>query len=242
MENKKHSNKKYPRKRKHSKKVHFYQPKRRKLEAENEIKELDKQLEKFYSIIQTVLYHSIRMLFQWNTAPENFEDFPLSQKTQRGLKDCNYVTFTSIQSKSILPALKGHNVWGKAKTGSGKTLAFVIPVLEKLYKEGWSKEFGVGAIILSPTAELAKQTYDVFNKVGRYHSFSIALVIGGGNKVKQEKERVGQISILICTPGRLVQHINENPDLRCDDLQMLGNCPMFTLYSPAVDSLDPIDT
>ncbi|UYV79356.1 DBP4 [Cordylochernes scorpioides] len=59
--------------------------------------------------------------------------------------------------------------------------AMCVQVLEKLYKEGWSKEFGVGAIILSPTAELAKQTYDVFNKVGRYHSFSIALVIGGGN-------------------------------------------------------------
>ncbi len=62
----------------------------------------------------------------------------------------------------LLPAAsRRRDVLGAAKTGSGKTLAFVIPVLEKLYREGWSVTDGLGAVIISPTRELAMQIFEV---------------------------------------------------------------------------------
>ena len=68
---------------------------------------------------------------------------------------------------------------GAAKTGFGKTLAFLIPVLEKLWRERWSSLDYLGALLISPTGELAYQTFEVLRKVGKYHDFSGGLVIGG---------------------------------------------------------------
>jgi len=68
--------------------------------------------------------------------------------------------------------LKGRDILGAAKTGSGKTLAFLLPVLENLYRKRWTEYDGLGALILSPTRELAIQIFEVLRKVGRYHAFS----------------------------------------------------------------------
>lgn len=86
-----------------------------------------------------------------------FSDFPLSQKTLRALAICKYKTPTEIQRQSIGYALQGRDVLGAAITGSGKTLAFLIPVIENLFVRQWVRQDGVGAIIISPTRELAYQ-------------------------------------------------------------------------------------
>ena len=84
-----------------------------------------------------------------------FSDLPLSKRTLDGLKAAGYETLTEIQRETILLALKGSDVLGAAKTGSGKTLAFLVPVLEGLWRERWSSMDGLGALIISPTRELA---------------------------------------------------------------------------------------
>ena len=117
-------------------------------------------------------------------------------------------------------ALKGRDVLGAAKTGSGKTLAFLIPVLEILYRKKWSTLDGLGALIISPTRELATQIFEVLRQIGRYHSFSAGLVIGG-KSVQEEKERLSRMNILVCTPGRMVQHMSETAGFDSDNLQML---------------------
>lgn len=115
----------------------------------------------------------------------------------------------------------GRDILGAAKTGSGKTLAFIIPILETLYRLNWSKVDGLGALILSPTRELALQIFDVLRKVGsRHHTISAGLVIGGKD-VKEEKFRVGGMNIIIGTPGRVLQHMDESPTFNCDSLKML---------------------
>ncbi|KAL8151558.1 hypothetical protein V2J09_021366 [Rumex salicifolius] len=150
-----------------------------------------------------------------------FSQLPLSKKTKDGLKHAKYTVMTDIQRASLPHSLCGRDILGAAKTGSGKTLAFVIPVLEKLHQARWGPEDGVGSIILSPTRELAGQLFDVLKKVGRYHGFSAGLLIGGRKGVGEEKERVNGLNILVCTPGRLLQHMNETPNFECSQLQTL---------------------
>ncbi|GLT62105.1 hypothetical protein SLA2020_347680 [Shorea laevis] len=150
-----------------------------------------------------------------------FYQLPISKKTKDGLKEAKYTNMTDIQVASLPHALCGRDILGAAKTGSGKTLAFVIPVLEKLYKERWGPEDGVGSIIISPTRELAGQLFDVLREVGKHHNFSAGLLIGGRKGVDTEKERVNELNILVCTPGRLLQHMDETPNFDCSQLQVL---------------------
>ena len=100
-----------------------------------------------------------------------FSDLPLSSATMRGLNEVKvkegrkkdaeatpkYVTPTEIQRESIGFALAGRDILGAAKTGSGKTLAFLLPMLERLFRIKWSPEDGLGAMVISPTRELAYQ-------------------------------------------------------------------------------------
>ncbi|XP_066476098.1 probable ATP-dependent RNA helicase DDX10 [Tiliqua scincoides] len=149
-----------------------------------------------------------------------FSDFPLSKKTLNGLQEAQYRMVTEIQRQTIGLALQGKDVLGAAKTGSGKTLAFLVPALEILYRLQWSSTDGLGVLIISPTRELAYQTFEVLRKVGKNHDFSAGLIIGGKD-LEQESSRIHNINILISTPGRLLQHMDETSYFHASDLQML---------------------
>ncbi|KAL4072192.1 DEAD-domain-containing protein [Scleroderma citrinum] len=149
-----------------------------------------------------------------------FTDLPLSSHTKRGLKKCSFVKMTDIQASSIPVSLKGNDVLGAARTGSGKTLAFLIPTLEILYRRKWGPQDGLGALIISPTRELAVQIFEVLRSIGCYHGFSAGLVIGGKN-LKDERERLSRMNILVATPGRLLQHMDQTFGFECDNLQVL---------------------
>lgn len=84
----------------------------------------------------------------------------------------------------------------------------------------WSRMDGVAAIIISPTRELAYQIFETLKKIGKYHDFSAGLIIGGKN-LKFERSRMDQCNILICTPGRLLQHMDENPLFNASTMEML---------------------
>ncbi|XP_061636068.1 probable ATP-dependent RNA helicase DDX10 [Phyllopteryx taeniolatus] len=149
-----------------------------------------------------------------------FSDFPISKKTLLGLQECQYRLPTEIQRQTVGLALQGKDVLGAAKTGSGKTLAFLIPVLECLYRQQWSSVDGLGALIISPTRELAYQTFEVLRKVGKNHDFSAGLIIGG-KELKGESEKIRRTNIVICTPGRLLQHMDETAAFHATDLRVL---------------------
>ncbi|KAG9252630.1 ATP-dependent RNA helicase DBP4 [Emericellopsis atlantica] len=152
-----------------------------------------------------------------------FADLPLSEPSAAGISASHFTTLTEIQAQAIPLALKGKDILGAAKTGSGKTLAFLIPVLEKLYRAQWTEYDGLGALILSPTRELALQIFDVLRKIGRKHAFSAGLVIGGkaGFSLKEEAERLTRMNILVCTPGRMKQHLEQAASFNADNLQIL---------------------
>lgn len=153
-------------------------------------------------------------------AVKHFSDLPLSEPTAQGLSASHFKTLTDIQSRAIPHALKGRDILGAAKTGSGKTLAFLVPVLENLYRKQWTEYDGLGALILSPTRELAIQIFEVLRKVGRYHAFSAGLVIGG-KSLREEQERLGRMNILVCTPGRILQHLDQTAMFETHNLHLL---------------------
>ncbi|EDV25176.1 uncharacterized protein TRIADDRAFT_26030, partial [Trichoplax adhaerens] len=152
--------------------------------------------------------------------PQEFTDFPLSSRTQIALKEAKYEIPTKIQKESIPIALSGRDVLGAAKTGSGKTLAFIIPILELLWQQKWSSMDGIGAIIISPTRELAYQTFEVLRKIGKKHDMSAGLVIGG-KSMEEEQRSIIATNIIVSTPGRLLQHMDETPNFDCNNLQLL---------------------
>lgn len=95
-----------------------------------------------------------------------------------------------------------------------------LQVLEHLFVAKWTRTDGVAAIIISPTRELAYQIFETLKKVGKYHDFSAGLIIGGKN-LKFERTRMDQCNILICTPGRLLQHMDENPLFNASTMEIL---------------------
>lgn len=149
-----------------------------------------------------------------------FLDLPITDATLRGLKEANFVEMTDIQKKTICMSLKGDDIMGTAKTGSGKTLAFLVPVVEALIRNKITEYDGLAALIISPTRELAVQIFEVLTKIGKYNTFSAGLVTGGKD-VQYEKERVGRMNILVGTPGRISQHLNETVGMETNNLQVL---------------------
>eukprot|EP00775_Hariotina_reticulata_P001058 gene1058-1393_t len=97
----------------------------------------------------------------------SFEELPLSSYTKAALKDAGYVTMTAIQRAALPHALAGRDILGAAKTGSGKTLCFLIPLVERLYRSKWTRLDGLGALVLTPTRELALQIFEELVKMLR---------------------------------------------------------------------------
>lgn len=149
-----------------------------------------------------------------------FADLPISTETLQGLKESSFIQLTDIQRQTIPISLKGEDVMGTARTGSGKTLAFLVPTIEALIRAKITELDGLAALIISPTRELAIQIFEVLTKIGKYNSFSAGLVTGGKD-VKYEKERVSKMNILVGTPGRISQHLNEAVGMETSNLQML---------------------
>eukprot|EP00924_Labyrinthula_sp_SR-Ha-C_P001276 snap_masked-scaffold_7-processed-gene-19.60-mRNA-1 protein AED:0.09 eAED:0.09 QI:0/-1/0/1/-1/1/1/0/661 len=158
-----------------------------------------------------------------------FSDLPISTITLKALTSSNFTKLTPIQSLSILPALLGHDLLCQAQTGSGKTLSFLIPLLEKLFLTQFTSTLGVGAIVLSPTRELAVQTYDVLRMVGKHHNLTAGVFVGSGqSKIKgtkrsKEADRLRATNIVVSTPGRLLEHLQKTDGVE------LSNCKLLVL-------------
>lgn len=149
-----------------------------------------------------------------------FSELAISEKTRQGLSKCHFEEMTDIQAAVLDHALKGRDILATAKTGSGKTLAFLIPVLERLHHEKWSAQDGLGALIITPTRELALQVFEVLKDIGFKHDFSAGLVIGG-KSIKSEQLAIGKINIIVATPGRMLQHLDQNHCMNSSNLKVL---------------------
>ncbi|KQV34306.1 MULTISPECIES: DEAD/DEAH box helicase [unclassified Rhizobium] len=134
-----------------------------------------------------------------------FSDLGLSQKVLSAVADAGYSIPTPIQEGAIPPALMRRDILGIAQTGTGKTASFVLPMLTLLEK-GRARARMPRTLILEPTRELAAQVAENFEKYGKNHKLNIALLIGGVSFDEQDRKLERGADVLICTPGRLLDH------------------------------------
>ncbi|PRP80021.1 hypothetical protein PROFUN_12308 [Planoprotostelium fungivorum] len=152
---------------------------------------------------------------------DKFENLNISEKSKKALKELNFIKMTEIQSKSIQPLLEGKDLLGKAKTGSGKTLAFLVPAIERLYNQKFTPKKGVGAIVITPTRELALQIYGILSELTKYHTITTGLVMGGANRKTEQQKLIKGVNLIVGTPGRLLDHLHNTKGFVFDNLQML---------------------
>ena len=132
-----------------------------------------------------------------------FADLGLSDELLRAVDDSGYGEPTPIQRAAIPSVLMGKDLIGIAQTGTGKTASFVLPMLDILH-HGRSRARMPRSLILEPTRELAMQVSENFDRYGKYHPLSMALLIGGVQMGDQVKALEKGVDVLIATPGRLM--------------------------------------
>jgi superfamily II DNA/RNA helicase len=132
-----------------------------------------------------------------------FADLGLSDELLRAVNDSGYNEPTPIQRAAIPSVLMGKDLIGIAQTGTGKTAGFVLPMIDILH-EGRSRARMPRSLILEPTRELAMQVAENFEKYGKYHPLSMALLMGGVQMGDQVKALEKGVDVLIATPGRLM--------------------------------------
>jgi superfamily II DNA/RNA helicase len=133
----------------------------------------------------------------------SFADLGLSPELLSAVADSGYGEPTPIQRAAIPSVLMGKDLVGIAQTGTGKTASFVLPMLDIL-QQGRSRARMPRSLILEPTRELAQQVSENFEKYGKYHPLSMALLIGGVQMGDQVKALEKGVDVLIATPGRLM--------------------------------------
>jgi len=140
-----------------------------------------------------------------------FATLGLSESLLRALTDVDYHTPTSIQAQAIPPLLQGKDLLGIAQTGTGKTAAFVLPLLQKLTKNDRRHPLprSTRALILAPTRELAIQISESISTYGRYTGLRHAVIMGGVSQRAQVKATVRGVDILVATPGRLIDLVEQ---------------------------------
>ncbi|KXZ57007.1 hypothetical protein GPECTOR_1g91 [Gonium pectorale] len=136
-----------------------------------------------------------------------FASLELTDNTKKAIADMNFTHMTEVQARTIPALLTGRDVLGAARTGSGKTLAFLIPCAELLYRAKFMPRNGTGAVVISPTRELALQIYGVARDLLKYHTQTHGIVMGGANRRTEAEKLVKGVNLLVSTPGRLLDHL-----------------------------------
>src|SRR3954451_13183608 len=151
----------------------------------------------------------------------SFADLGLSDELLRSVSDSGYGEPTPIQRQAIPSVLMGRDLIGIAQTGTGKTAGFVLPMIDILH-QGRSRARMPRSLILEPTRELAQQVSENFEKYGKYHPLSMALLMGGVQMGDQVKALEKGVDVLIATPGRLM-------DLFQRGKIMLNDCNLLVI-------------
>ena len=151
-----------------------------------------------------------------------FRSLGLSNPVLEGIKAMGYIEPTPIQLRAIPLILSGQDVIGSAQTGTGKTAAFALPILTKL--ESHQRE--TRALVLEPTRELAAQVETAVRDFARFTPVKVAVLYGGVGYGKQLSALASGIDIIVATPGRLLDHLQQ------------GNCRLHAVQYLVLDEAD----
>lgn len=153
--------------------------------------------------------------------PETFNDLKLSAPTMKAIDKMGFTNLTTVQARTIPPLMAGRDVLGAAKTGSGKTLAFLLPAIEMLHSLKFKPRNGTGVIVITPTRELALQIFGVARELMEFHSQTFGIVMGGANRRQEADKLMKGVNLLIATPGRLLDHLQNTQGFVFKNLKAL---------------------
>ncbi|KAF8192546.1 P-loop containing nucleoside triphosphate hydrolase protein [Pholiota molesta] len=140
------------------------------------------------------------------SSQSSFASLGISPQLQGALKSMSIKAPTEVQSACIPPLLAGRDCIGNAKTGSGKTIAFALPILQKLAAD----PYGIYALVLTPTRELAFQISEQFAVLGNAFNIRTSVIVGGMDMMAQSIELGNRPHVVIATPGRIVDHLRSS--------------------------------
>ncbi|ODV87664.1 hypothetical protein CANARDRAFT_4985 [[Candida] arabinofermentans NRRL YB-2248] len=133
------------------------------------------------------------------------------------IEKLNFSKPTPIQAQSLPHSLKGRDIIGIAQTGSGKTAAFAIPILQAL----WEAQTPYFACVLAPTRELAYQIRETFDALGSNMGLRCSTIVGGMDMIDQAKELMRKPHVIVATPGRLMDHLENTKGFSLRALKFL---------------------
>jgi ATP-dependent RNA helicase RhlE len=140
----------------------------------------------------------------------HFEALDIIEPILKSIKEEGYTIPTPIQEQAIPIVLQGTDLIGCAQTGTGKTAAFAVPILQLLSKnKTFDRKRKIRSLIVTPTRELAIQIEESFKAYGRYTGLSCTVVFGGVNQNPQTSALRNGVDILVATPGRLLDLMNQ---------------------------------
>lgn len=159
---------------------------------------------------------------------DKFSDLPINDKLKQALATNEFTELTTIQKNAIPTIIKERNVVMKSETGSGKTLAYLVPLIEQLSVHSMEvekirRDYGTYCIIFSPTRELCCQIdIELQRLTSKMFAYMVCSTIMGGENPKKEKARLRKgITILVCTPGRFLYHLQNTENIGLSRLQYL---------------------
>ena len=147
-----------------------------------------------------------------------FSDLGLSDQTMKAIDAFGFEKCSEIQARSIPHILNGRDVLGAAKTGSGKTLAYMVPAVEMLRRAHFTPKNGTGVLVITPTRELAMQNYKWARDLLQHHNKTHGVVIGGAKRSAEAHQLKKGVNLLVATPGRLLDHLENTKDFNFANL------------------------
>src|SRR5437016_796704 len=139
-----------------------------------------------------------------------FKSLNIIEPILKSLQEEGYTIPTPVQTQAIPVVLKGKDLLGCAQTGTGKTAAFAIPILQLLSTNNThNKKRKIRSLIITPTRELAIQIGESFKNYGRHSGLSCTVIFGGVNQHSQTTALQKGVDILVATPGRLLDLMNQ---------------------------------
>lgn len=137
-----------------------------------------------------------------------FNDLNLIKPLQKAIDDMGYESPTPIQEKAITPVLEGKDLLATAETGTGKTAAFALPMLQNFFNKN-AEHAAIRGLVVAPTRELAQQIFENYYEYSKYVNVKTAVIFGGVSQKRQERILSRRPEIVIATPGRLIDLMNQ---------------------------------
>ncbi|XP_063439028.1 probable ATP-dependent RNA helicase DDX27 isoform X2 [Mytilus trossulus] len=185
--------------------------KKKKKKGKNKQTELDEEEKELVEFSETIDNYDEKATFQ---------DMNVSRPIMKGLSRMNFAKPTPIQAATIPVALLGRDLCACAVTGSGKTVAFMLPILERLLYR--PKNTAVTRVlVLVPTRELAVQVHTVARQLSQFTNVECCLAVGGLDLKAQEAALRLSPDVVIATPGRLIDHLQNSPNFTLRNIEIL---------------------